>query len=30
MPANQSREFERKLEKLREMNNNPLELKPFE
>lgn len=30
MPAQQTRDFEKKLEKLKEMNNNPLELKPFE
>ncbi|MCY0976129.1 GLPGLI family protein [Chryseobacterium wangxinyae] len=30
MPIQQTREFEKKLEKLKEMNNNPLELKPFE
>ncbi|WP_294301167.1 GLPGLI family protein [uncultured Chryseobacterium sp.] len=30
MPVQQTKEFEKKLEKLRQMNNNPLELKPFE
>ncbi len=30
MPVQQTKEFEKKLQKLRQMNNNPLELKPFE
>lgn len=30
MPVQQTRDFEKKLNKLKEMNNNPLELKPFE
>ncbi len=30
MPVQQTKEFEKKLEKLKQMNNNPLELKPFE
>lgn len=30
MPVQQTKEFEKKLEKLRQMNNNPLELKTFE
>lgn len=30
LPVQQSREFEKKLERLKQMNNNPLELKPFE
>lgn len=30
MPVQQTKEFEKKLEKLKQMNNNPFELKPFE
>lgn len=30
LPVSQSKEFEKRLEKLKKMNNNPLERKPFE